>query len=116
MTKLSNNFTGTIDDLLTHCASVDDDTIDQALELERAIEHVMSELDMNREEAMETIQEIHLMEIQQTVNSMIEKGLLQITGYNEDGEPLYGQTELGKKVSQENDLLGSIDNQRKSDA
>ncbi len=78
MTKLSNNFTGNIDDLLNHCASVDDNTIDQALELERAIEHVMSELDMNREEAMETIQHIHLMEVQQTVNSMMEKGLLRI--------------------------------------
>ena len=103
MTKLSNNFTGNIDDLLTHCAtvddaSVDDNTIDQALELERAIEHVMSELDMNREEAMETIQHIHLMEVQQTVNSMMEKGLLEITGYNENDEPLYSLTELGKSL------------------
>ena len=98
MTKLSNNFTGNIDDLLNHCASVDDDTIDQALELERAIEHVMSELDMNREEAMETIQHIHLMEVQQTVNSMMEKGLLEITGYNENDEPLYSLTELGKSL------------------
>ena len=95
MTKLSNNFTGNIDDLLNHCASVDDNTIDQALELERAIEHVMSELDMNREQAMETIQHIHLMEVQQTVNSMMEKGLLEITGYNENDEPLYSLTELG---------------------
>jgi predicted transcriptional regulator len=98
MTKLSNNFTGNIDDLLNHCASVDDNTIDQALELERAIEHVMSELDMNREEAMETIQHIHLMEVQQTVNSMMEKGLLEITGYNENDEPLYTLTELGKSL------------------
>jgi hypothetical protein len=98
MTKLSNNFTGNIDDLLNHCASVDDNTIDQALELERAIEHVMSELDMNREEAMETIQHIHLMEVQQTVNSMMEKGLLEITGYNENDEPLYSLTELGKSL------------------
>lgn len=98
MTKLSNNFTGNIDDLLNHCASVDDNTIDQALELERAIEHVMSELDMDREEAMETIQHIHLMEVQQTVNSMMEKGLLEITGYNENDEPLYSLTELGKSL------------------
>jgi predicted transcriptional regulator len=98
MTKLSNNFTGNIDDLLNHCASVDDNTINQALELERAIEHVMSELDMNREQAMETIQHIHLMEVQQTVNSMMEKGLLEITGYNENDEPLYSLTELGKSL------------------
>lgn len=98
MTKLSNNFTGNIDDLLTHCASVDDNTIDKALELERAIEHVMSELDIDRVEAMEMIQEIHLKDVQQTINDMMAKGLLEITGHDVDGEPLYNLTELGKKI------------------
>ena len=98
MTKLSNNFTGNIDDLLTHCASVDDNTIDKALELERTIEHVMSELDVDRVEAMEMIQEIHLKDVQQTINDMMAKGLLEITGYDVDGEPLYNLTELGKKI------------------
>jgi hypothetical protein len=116
MTKISNNFTGNIDELLNHCASVDDATIDQALELERAIEHVMTELEMDREEAMQLIQDIHLAEVQQTVLDMVDKGLLEVTGFNEDGEPLYGQTELGKKLSQDSDILGSIDQQRKSDA
>ncbi len=99
MTKISNNFTGNIDELLNHCASVDDATIDQALELERAIEHVMTELEMDREEAMQLIQDIHLAEVQQTINDMVDKGLLEITGHNEDGEPLYGPTGLGKKLS-----------------
>ena len=116
MTKLSNNFTGNIDELLNHCATVDDVTIEQALELERAIEHVMRELEVERDEAMEIIQDIHLAEVQQTVLDMVDKGLLEVTGYNENGEPLYGQTELGKKLSQETDLLGFIDQQRKSDA
>ncbi len=116
MTKISNNFTGNIDELLNHCASVDDATIDQALELERAIEHVMTELEMDREEAMQLIQDIHLAEVQQTVLDMVDKGLLEVTGFNEDGEPLYGQTELGKMLSQDSDILGSIDQQRKSDA
>jgi hypothetical protein len=98
MTKLSNNFTGNIDDLLNHCASIDDKQLDESIELENAIEHVMNELDMNREEAMETIQEIHLMEVQQTVDSMMKKGLLEITGYNENDEPLYTLTELGKSL------------------
>jgi len=99
MTKISNNFTGNIDELLNHCASVDDATIDQALELERAIEHVMTELEMDREEAMQLIEEIHLAEVQQTINDMVAKGLLEITGHNESGEPLYGPTGLGKKLS-----------------
>jgi hypothetical protein len=98
MTKLSNNFTGNIDDLLNHCASIDDKQLDESIELENAIEHIMNELDMNREEAMETIQEIHLMEVQQTVDSMMKKGLLEITGYNENDEPLYTLTELGKSL------------------
>jgi len=98
MTKLSNNFTGNIDDLLTHCGSVDDNTIDQALEFERTIEHVMSELDVDRVEAMEMIQEIHLKDVQQTINDMMSKGLLEITGHDADGEPLYNLTELGKKI------------------
>jgi hypothetical protein len=98
MTNLSNNFTGNIDDLLTHCASIDDKQLDESIELENAIEHVMNELDMDREEAMETIQEIHLMEVQQTVDSMMKKGLLEITGYNENDEPLYTLTELGKSL------------------
>jgi hypothetical protein len=98
MTNLSNNFTGNIDDLLNHCASIDDKQLDESIELENAIEHVMNELDMNREEAMETIQEIHLMEVQQTVDSMMKKGLLEITGYNENDEPLYTLTELGKSL------------------
>jgi hypothetical protein len=98
MTNLSNNFTGNIDDLLNHCASIDDKQLDESIELENAIEHVMNELDMNREEAMETIQQIHLMEVQQTVDSMMKKGLLEITGYNENDEPLYTLTELGKSL------------------
>lgn len=98
MTKLSNNFTGNIDDLLTHCATVDDATLNQALELEQAIDHVMKEMDVNREEAMEIIQEIHLKEVQQTVNDMMSKGLLEIIGHNEDGEPLYSLTQRGKQI------------------
>lgn len=115
MTKLSNNFNGNIDELLNHCASVDDATIDQALELERAVEHVMRELEVDREEAIQMIQDIHLADVQQTILDMVDKGLLEIVGYNQDGEALYGQTELGKQLSQDSNLLESIDNQRKSD-
>ncbi len=107
MTKLSNNFTGNIDDLLTHCATVDDATLNQALELEQAIDHVMKEMDVNREEAMEIIQEIHLKEVQQTVNDMMSKGLLEITGHDADGEPLYNLTELGKKIRNQLDWFST---------
>ena len=63
LTPISNNFTGNIDDLLNHCASVTDEQLDQALELEKAVKHVMEELEMTREEALQLIEEIHMNEI-----------------------------------------------------
>ena len=29
---------------------------------------------------------------------MVAEGILEITGHNEDGEPLFGLTELGKEL------------------
>jgi len=98
MTKLSNTFTRNIDELLAHCASVDDFTIDQAVELEMAIQHVMKEMEVDRDTAIEVIQEIHLNEVQRTVDTMVAKGLIEITGYNKNNEPLYSLTELGKSL------------------
>ena len=98
MTKISNNFNGNIDELLYHCASVDDVTLEQALELEKAIEHIMTELDVDRSEAMQIIEDIHLAEVQQTINDMVAKGLMEIIGYNESGEPLYNLTQRGKEI------------------
>jgi len=98
MTKLSNTFTGNIDELLDHCTTVDDETLNQALELEKAINHIMTEMDVDREEAMQIIQEIHLKEVQQTVDNMVDEGLLEIIGHNENGDPLYNLTERGKRV------------------
>ncbi len=95
MTPISNNFNGNIDDLLNHCASVTDEQLDQALELEKAVDHVMEELNMTREEALQLIEEIHLMEVQKTVADLVEKGLLQIVGYDDAGNALYGPTQLG---------------------
>jgi len=98
MTKLSNTFTGNIDELLDHCTTVDDETLNQALELEQSISHVMKEMDVDREEAMRIIQEIHLAELQQTLDDMVDKGLLEIIGNNENGDPLYNLTEHGRRV------------------
>jgi|OM-RGC.v1.029981902 hypothetical protein len=104
LTPISNNFTGNIDDLLNHCASVTDEQLDQALELEKAVKHVMEELEMTREEALELIEEIHMNEVQQTVNDLVAKGMLQIVGYDDAGNALYGPTQLGT------DTMNQMDN------
>ncbi len=53
MKNISEPFTGNIDDLLNHCASMNDKQLDESIELENAIEHVMKETDCTREEALE---------------------------------------------------------------
>lgn len=101
MTNISTFFTGSIDDLLNHCASIDDNQLDESIELENAIEHVMKETDSTREEAIQLIEEIHLNDVRKTVEGMIAKGLMEITGYSNDGEALYGLTERGKQARDE---------------
>lgn len=95
MTPISNNFVGDIDDLLNHCASVTDEQLEQALELEKAVKHVMDEMEMTREEAMDLIEEIHMKEVQETVEDLVAKGMLQIVGYDDAGNALYGPTQKG---------------------
>ena len=101
MTNISEPLTGNIDDLLKHCASIDDKQLDESIELENAIEHVMKETESTREEAIELIEQIHMNDVQKTVNDMIDKGLMEITGYSNDGEALYGLTERGKQARDE---------------
>lgn len=103
MKNISEPFTGNIDDLLNHCSSIDDNQLNESIELENAIEHVMKETDCTREEALELIEQIHLMEVQQTVDDMVAKGLMEIIGYNDDGEALYGLTERGKQARDQMD-------------
>ena len=96
MTNISTPFTGSIDDLLNQCASIDDKQLDESIELENAIEHVMKETDSTREEAIQLIEEIHLNDVRKTVEEMVAKGLMEIVGYNDDGEVLYGLNAEGE--------------------
>jgi len=93
-------FTGTIDELLNHSMTIDPEMVEQKVkdnEKRMCIELLMNNFKCSPEEAEVIYNEIALEEVKQTVDTMIEEGLIEITGYNEDGEPLFGLTELGKK-------------------
>ena len=47
--------------------------------------------------------ELVLSEVKETVDKMVEDGLLYVSGHNEDGEPLFQLTELGKALRKELD-------------
>ena len=97
-------FTGSVDDLLKHSMTIDPEMVEQKVkdnEKRMCIEHLMNELECSPEEAEVIYNEIALAEVKQTVDAMVAEGLLEITGHSEDGEPLFGLTELGKNLQKQ---------------
>jgi hypothetical protein len=98
---INNNFFGSIDDLLNHCSHLDADKVEEqvkAEEKEECIRVIMKELECNEFEAGVIYNEISLAETKKVVDKMVSDGLLYVSGTNEDGEPLFQLTELGKAV------------------
>ena len=98
---ITSNFTGSIDDLLNHCSQLDTDKVEEQVKAEEkqaCIDVIMSELDCNEFEAEIIYNEISLAETKKVVDKMVADGLLYVSGHNEDGEPLFSLTELGKAV------------------
>jgi hypothetical protein len=98
---ISDNFTGSVDDLLNHCANLNTDMVEEQVRLEEkeeCIRVIKQELECDDEEALKVYNEIALTEVKQTVDDMVKEGLLYISGYNEEGEPLFNLTELGKAI------------------
>ncbi len=101
---ITDNFTGSVDDLLNHCSNLDTDKVEEQVKAEEkqaCIEVIMKELDCNEFEAEVIYNEISLAETKKTVDKMVEDGLLYVSGTNEDGEPLFSLTELGKALRDE---------------
>ena len=103
---ITDNFTGSIDDLLNHCSNLDVDKVEQQVKVEEkeaCIQVIMKELECDESEAEVIYNELVLSEVKETVDKMVEDGLLYVSGHNEDGEPLFQLTELGKALRKELD-------------
>jgi Mn-dependent DtxR family transcriptional regulator len=98
--RTTETFTGTIDELLDHVSDVDDTMLEIDIEQSKVVEEVANSLNVSKEEATELIEEAKLEAVKETLNGLIEKGLVEVVEYK-DGEPLYGLTEDGKKISSE---------------
>jgi len=99
--KQKGTFTGSVDDFLNHCANIDAEQLYADCEKRECLTVLMRELDCTEEEAEVLYNEIALNEVKNTVDELVKEGLVEITGYNEDGEPLFGLTELGKIVQKD---------------
>lgn len=98
---ITDNFTGSVDDLLNHCSTLDTDKVEEQVKQEEKAEClrvIKQELDCDDFEAEVIYNEIALAEVKQTVDKMVADGILYVSGYTEDGEPLFNLTELGKSI------------------
>ena len=101
---IKDNFTGSIDDLLSHCASLDISKVEEQVKVEEkaeCIKVIMTEMECNEFEASIIYDEIALQEVKTTVDKMVSDGILYVSGHNEDGDPLFNLTELGKSIQSE---------------
>lgn len=92
-------FTGTVDQLLTHCGNVDPAQVENEIEYNRAVGNIMREFGMTRYDAENAMREAALDLVQKTIDELMLNGLVEISGENEDGEPLYVQTSKGKRLA-----------------
>jgi hypothetical protein len=101
---ITENFTGSIDDLLNHCTNLDLAKVEEQVKVEEkeaCIQIIMKESGCDELEAHIIYNEILLIETKTTIDKMVADGLLYVSGHNEDGEPLFQLTELGKSVRNE---------------
>lgn len=105
MSNRNNNdgvFTGTIDQLLEHCANLGVEVIENQINernRQECLEYIMKEADCSEEEAQQIYDEINLKEVQMAIESLMAEGKVQVVGFNEDGDPLYGAVQPAVKPS-----------------
>ena len=101
---ITENFTGSIDDLLNHCINLDLAKVEEQVKVEEkeaCIQIIMKESGCDESEANVIYNEILLIETKTTIDKMVADGLVYVSGHNEDGEPLFQLTELGKAARNE---------------
>jgi hypothetical protein len=99
--KEKGTFKGSVNELLKHCSNIDVDELYDQCEKRECLSIIMRETNCSEEEAELLYIDIALNDVKDTVDSLVEEGLVEISGFNKDGEPLFVLTELGKKVQNE---------------
>jgi len=97
-------FSGNADDLLamvctaptSEIQSVDDPN--KLLNRGELIDTVIDEFQVPKEEAERIVTEIQTEELTKICNKMVEMGLVEVNEYDDEGNPKYTPTELGRKL------------------
>jgi hypothetical protein len=100
--NINTTFTGTVNQLLEHCSKLEFDISEEQIkqrEYEMSLEYIMTSEEVSREEAIEIYNMIALEEVKQTVDKLVKDGILECSGFDEDGEPKFKLTEFGKQCT-----------------
>ena len=91
--EITTVFTGTVDAFLEHCSTLSFDISEEELknrEYENNISYLIKEQSMSREEAIAVYKQLSLECLDETIEELVDDGVLKIIGYDDNGEPLYG--------------------------
>ena len=62
---------------------------------------IMRDCECSLEEAEQIYNDIALNEVKETIDQLVKEGIVEVSGYNDDGEPLFTLTELGRQIQKE---------------
>lgn len=94
-------FKGTVDDFLDHCSKLDADSIEKSIDesnMNCLVQEISENMDVSPEEAQKIIEDIKLDIVQKEIDHLLKEGLIEISSYNEKGEPLYSTTKKGAEA------------------
>jgi len=99
-----DTFTGSVDALLDHCSKLDIKEVEEQIKLDEkqeCLSIIMRDCDCSLEEAEQIYNDIALNEVKDTIDQLVKEGIVEVSGYNDDGEPLFTLTELGRQIQKE---------------
>jgi hypothetical protein len=111
MNRPFQDFHGDIDALLEHCSNLDTDLVEKVAEnkaddvmlnRQEMIDTLAEDFHLSKEEAEKYVSQIQMEEFHRICKGLVESGILEITGYDDEG-PIYGPTEKAKKYLDQKD-------------
>ena len=98
-------FKGSVDELLAHVGTAPATEVEKVadenrqLNREEIIAYIIDNSKCSREEAGRIATELQMEEFDRIVKPMVEGGLLEITKYDKDGQPVYKPTQKSSATS-----------------
>lgn len=88
-----------LEDYLKHNVDTDQNFNNNEYEYELSLHYIMKSENVDREKAIEIYNAIALENIKNTIDDLVKKGLVKLSGRTKDGEPKFKLTDLGKECA-----------------